>query len=91
MRLLKAVGLLILFFLAVTFSLQNAQEVEVQYFGLLPPKTVPLFVVVLISVFVGILIGGVGGLITNLRLRRELRRRTREEKRLQEKGQLPQP
>ncbi|MBW2040166.1 MAG: LapA family protein [Deltaproteobacteria bacterium] len=74
MRLVKIILIILIFFLTVTFSLQNAEEVTIHYYGLIDPFTVPLFTVVLVTVLLGIIIGAVGGLLTNVKLRLELKR-----------------
>lgn len=82
MRLVKIILIIFLFFLAVTFSLQNTEEVSIHYYGLVDTFNAPLFSVLLAALFLGVIIGAVGGLLTNIRLRIELRRQTKEAERL---------
>ena len=82
MKILQAILIFLLFFLAVTFSLQNADDVSVHFKGLISPFTAPLFTVVLAAVFLGVIIGAVGGMLSNIRLRLELRRKTKEVERM---------
>jgi uncharacterized integral membrane protein len=74
----KAIFIVLLFFFALTFCLQNADEVTLRYYGLIENVTAPIFIVVLASVFLGIIIGLIGGGLTNIRLRIQLRRQTKE-------------
>ena len=82
MNVFKAILILLLFFLTVTFSLQNVDYVNIRYYGFSEALTVPLFIVVLTAVFLGIIIGGIGGLVSNFKLRMELRKRVRELERI---------
>ncbi|MBW2038762.1 MAG: LapA family protein [Deltaproteobacteria bacterium] len=78
MRLLKAVLIVFLFFLTVTFCLQNMEEVQIHYYGLIDSFSAPLFTVVLAAVLLGVIIGAIGGMLTNIKLRMELRRQIKE-------------
>jgi uncharacterized integral membrane protein len=78
MKVAKAIVIVLLFFFALTFCLQNADEVTLRYYGLIENVTAPIFIVVLASVFLGIVIGLIGGGLTSIRLRIQLRRQTKE-------------
>jgi uncharacterized integral membrane protein len=78
MKVAKAIFIVLLFFFALTFCLQNATEVTLRYYGLIENLTAPIFIVVLASVFLGIVIGLIGGGLTTIRLRIQLRRQTKE-------------
>ena len=78
MQLAKAIFIILLFFFAIAFCLQNVDSVTLHYYGLVDNLTAPLFIVVLASVFLGILIGILGGGLTTMRLRLQLRRQTKE-------------
>lgn len=78
MKLLKAILIIFLFFLTVTFSLQNTEGAKIHYYGLIDPFSVPLFTVILAAVLLGVIIGAIAGMLTNIKLRMELRKRTRE-------------
>ena len=82
MKILQAILIFLLFFLAVTFSLQNVEDVSISFKGLISSFTAPLFTVVLAAVFLGVIIGAVGGMLSNIRLRVELRRKTKEAERM---------
>jgi uncharacterized integral membrane protein len=78
MKALKAIIIVLLFFVALTFCLQNADEVTLRYYGLIENVTAPIFIVVLASVFLGLVIGIIGSGLTLIRLRLQLRRQTKE-------------
>jgi uncharacterized integral membrane protein len=78
MKALKAIFIVLLFFFALTFCLQNTDEVTLRYYGFVENLTAPIFIVVLSSVFLGLIIGIVGGGLTLIRLRIQLRRQTKE-------------
>ncbi|MCJ7664098.1 MAG: LapA family protein [Desulfobacterales bacterium] len=78
MKVAKAIIIVLLFFFALTFCIQNADEVTLRYYGFIENVTAPIFIVVLASVFLGLVIGIVGGGLTTLRLRIQLRRQTKE-------------
>jgi uncharacterized integral membrane protein len=78
MRLINTILIIFLFLLAVTFSLQNADEVTIHYYGLMPPLTAPLFIAVLAAVSLGIIIGAAGALLNNVQLRMKLRRQKKK-------------
>jgi uncharacterized integral membrane protein len=78
MKVIKAIIIALLFFLAVTFCLQNTDEVTLRYYTFVENLTAPIFIVVLASVFLGLVIGIIGSGLTNLRLRLQLRRQTKE-------------
>jgi uncharacterized integral membrane protein len=82
MKIAKAIVVVLLFFFALTFCIQNADEVTLRYYGLVEDLTAPLFAVVLASVFLGILIGLVGGGLTTIRLRLQLNKQQKEAKAL---------
>ena len=89
MKVVKIIFLFLFFFLAVTFSLQNTEEVSIHYYGLLESLSAPLFSVLLAALSLGIIIGVVGGLLANVRLRIEIRRQMKEVERLRkEQGRL---
>ena len=82
MQIIKALFIALLFFFALTFCLQNVDEVTLRYYGLVEDVQAPLFIVVLASVFLGIVIGLVGGGLTIIRLRLQLNKQTKEAKAL---------
>jgi putative membrane protein len=78
---------------AIHFSLQNGQEVTLQYSLLnhhweIPP--IPLFLVIFLSIFAGVLIGGFGDLYRRFQLRRTLRQRQKTIERLEKEVQTLQ-
>jgi uncharacterized integral membrane protein len=61
MKLIKPILIFLLFFLIVTFSIQNMEEVTIQYYGVVKELTLPFAIVLLVVLFLGIIIGGIGG------------------------------
>jgi uncharacterized integral membrane protein len=84
MKLIKGIILLLLFFFALTFCLQNADEVTVRYGGLMNDVTTPLYAVVLVSAFVGVAIGLIGGGLSSLKFRMRLMKLAKEAEALQQ-------
>jgi uncharacterized integral membrane protein len=82
MKTAKAIVIVLIFFFALTFCIQNADQVTLRYYGLVQDLTAPLFVVVLASVFLGILIGLIGGGLSSIRLRLQLKKQQKEAKAL---------
>jgi uncharacterized integral membrane protein len=78
MKLVKAIFFFLLFFFALTFCLQNFDEVTIRYRGLIDDFTAPLFAVVLASAFLGVAIGLIGGGLSAIRLRIQLRKLAHE-------------
>ena len=78
MKALKAIIIVLLFFVALTFCLQNTDEVTLRYYTFVENLTAPIFIVVLASVFLGLVIGIIGSGLTLIRLRLQLRRQTKE-------------
>jgi uncharacterized integral membrane protein len=84
MKLIKGIILLLLFFFALTFCLQNTDEVTVRYHGLMNDVTTPLFAVVLVSAFIGVVIGLIGGGLSSLKFRMRLMKLAKEAEALQQ-------
>jgi uncharacterized integral membrane protein len=78
MKVIKAIIIALLFFIAVTFCLQNTEEVTLRYYTFVESLTAPIFIVVLASVFLGIIIGIIGSGLTIFRLQLQMRRQTKE-------------
>ena len=78
MKALKAIIIVLLFFVALTFCLQNTNEVTLRYYTFVENLTAPIFIVVLASVFLGLVIGIIGSGLSLIRLRLQLRRQTKE-------------
>ena len=78
MKLIKPILIFLLFFLIVTFSIQNMEEVTIQYYGVVKELTLPFAIVLLVVLFLGIIIGGIGGIVSNTKLRMELWRQKKE-------------
>ena len=78
----KTLLLMLAFFVAIIFSIQNRSEVVLrfsfpweshQWFEV-PRSPLPLFLVILCSIFLGVLIGGVGDIYQRFQLKRTLRK-----------------
>jgi uncharacterized integral membrane protein len=82
MKTAKAIIIVLLFFFALTFCIQNVDQVTLRYYGLVQDLQAPLFVVVLASVFLGIIIGLIGGGLSSIRLRLQLNKQQKEAKAL---------
>ena len=78
MKLIKTIFFFLLFFFALTFCLQNVDEVTIRYRGLIDDVTAPLFAVVLVSAFLGVAIGLIGGGLSTVRFRIQLRKLAQE-------------
>ncbi len=78
MKAFKAIIIVLLFFVALTFCLQNTDEVTLKYYTFVENLTAPIFIVVLASVFLGLVIGIIGGGLSLVRLRLQVRRLTKE-------------
>jgi uncharacterized integral membrane protein len=86
MKFAKATFIILLIFFtiffAVTFYLQNMEEVTINYFGLVDSFTAPFSTIFLLTtflgIFIGIIIGIVGVGLNNIRLKLQLRKQTKE-------------
>ncbi len=74
MRILKALLLGLLLFVIVTFSIKNAGNVSVRYFGLTGAFEIPLFLVVLLSVLLGMFIGTMVDLFMRYRMKKAIQK-----------------
>jgi len=89
MRVVKSILIVFLFLLAITFSLQNKEEVTISYHGLVDTFVVPLFVVVVAAVCLGMIIGALGSTATAIKLHRNLRRQNKEIGQLKRDLEIP--
>jgi uncharacterized integral membrane protein len=78
MKLIKPILIFLLFFLIVTFSIQNMGEVSIHYYGVIKELTLPFAIVLLVALFLGIIVGGIGGIVSNAKLRMELWKQKKE-------------
>lgn len=78
MKLISIILTFVFFFFMVTFSMQNTEEVTIQYYGVIKSITAPLFTILLATLLLGIIIGGIGWILTDFKLRMELRGRKKE-------------
>lgn len=86
-KVIKGLCLLLLFYLGITFSLNNREEVIlIYYFGFETPPMgfgletppIPLFLLALFAVLLGVLLAGMGFIIDQLALKKALRGKGRE-------------
>ncbi len=73
MKLIKTLLVAIFFIVAITFALQNQQSVTLNYYGLIPPFSVPVFLLVFVAILLGILITGLGDIFVRYSLRMRAR------------------
>ena len=69
MKLIKTIIVALFFIIAITFALQNQQVISINYYGLIPSFSVPLFLIVFFSILLGILIAGFGDIFVRYSLR----------------------
>jgi uncharacterized integral membrane protein len=81
-RWVKTLLLILAFFVAIIFSIQNRSEVilrfvfpweSYQWFEI-PRIPLPLFLIILCSIFLGVLIGGIGDIYQRFQLKKTLRK-----------------
>lgn len=65
----------------ITFSMKNAENVTVRYFGVIDAFQIPLFLLILLSAFLGIFVGTMVDLVKRYQLRKAIER---EEKAMDE-------
>ena len=78
MKAFKAIIVALLFFFAVTFCLQNTEEVTLRYYTYVENVTAPISIVILASVFLGLVVGIIGSGLAIFRLQMQQRRQTKE-------------
>jgi len=86
MKLIKTIAIAIFFVIAITFALQNQQLISIHYYDLIPPFSVPLFLIVFFSILIGILIVGFADIFVRYSLGMKARKCEKELKRL--KGEM---
>lgn len=92
MKWVKTLFWMVVFFLAILFSIQN-QDPATLRFVLFPIEnyqwfeiskvSLPLFLVILCSIFLGVLIGGIGDIYRRFQLKRNLRQNKKTIERLE--------
>ena len=90
MRWVRTIVWMVLFVLAVVFSMQNRQEVTLT-FGISPllekelflAENIPLFIPILFAFLLGLLIGGVSDILRRFKLRRQVRQGQKTVERLE--------
>ena len=89
MKWVKTVLWVVVIFFAISFSMQNQDEVTLK-FGLYPlanyhweARGAPLFLVILCSIFLGVLVQGIGDLYGRILLKKNLRQHQKTIERLE--------
>jgi len=83
MRLVKTLLIGLFLIVVITFSIKNAGNVTVRYFGLIGTLEIPLFLVVLVAIFLGMFIGAMVDLLKRHRLKKAIQRAQRRMDELQ--------
>jgi uncharacterized integral membrane protein len=82
-KFVKTLIVAVLFILAITFALENQQMIALRYYGVIPPFSVPVFLLVFFSVLLGILIAGFGDMYVRFSLKGKVRKYEKAIKKLQ--------
>lgn len=72
-----------LFILAITFSMENAEPLRLRYYFGLETPPIPLFLLMLFAVLLGVVLAGLGFLFDHWSLKRALREKDRTIKSLE--------
>ena len=84
-RYLKAILLVLLLFLFITFGVVNSRPVQLTYYYNILNLNVPLYGLIYFSIFVGILVGILIGMSRRLTLGKKVKSLERENRELKEK------
>jgi uncharacterized integral membrane protein len=71
MRFFVTVVLLVLVFLAITFSIQNTEYITLRYFGMMNVQ-IAAYALIFFAFFAGVVLSGLLGLFDRIRLRRQI-------------------
>ena len=82
-KFIKTLIVAVLFILAITFALENQQMIALSYYDVIPPFSVPVFLLVFFSVLLGILITGFGDIYVRFSLKNKVRKYAKTIKKLQ--------
>jgi len=82
-KFIKTLIVAVLFILAITFALENQQMIALSYYDVIPPFSVPVFLLVFFSVLLGILIAGFGDIYVRFSLKNKVRKYEKTIKKLQ--------
>jgi len=81
-KFIKTLIVAVLFILAITFALENQQMIALSYYDVIPPFSVPVFLLVFFSVLIGILIAGFGDVYVRFSLKNKVRKQEKTIKKL---------
>jgi len=76
-KLIYVTVIVVFFLLGLSFFMNNPQTVELNYYGLLEGKSVPLTVLLLVVFLFGVIVGYFASLLKSLKLRRNLSKANR--------------
>jgi uncharacterized integral membrane protein len=76
-KVLKTIFFTLLFILGITFSMQNADPITLNYYFGWETPPLPLFLLVMFAIFFGVVLAGAGYLFDQWSLRRALREKER--------------
>lgn len=76
-RLVKTIGITLLFIVGITFAMENDEATVLRYLGWESPR-IPVFLLVVFSASLGVLLAGLGFLLDQRTLKRRLREKDRE-------------
>ena len=78
MRFIKTFLVALLFFIAITFSLENSHPVKISYFIFIEGVELPLYLIVFSSVVIGIFLGGLEWILEKVRSANKIKRLKKE-------------
>lgn len=76
-KVIKAVSLTLLFFMGITFAMENTQSLVLRYFGYETPP-INLYLLILVSILFGVIVAGIGFIIDQWSLKKVVRQKERE-------------
>jgi uncharacterized integral membrane protein len=77
MRIVRTLLFGVLLVAVITFSIKNAENVAVSYFGMIDGFEIPLFLIILLSILLGIFIGAMVDLFKRYQLKKAIQRAQR--------------
>ncbi|NIQ38060.1 MAG: DUF1049 domain-containing protein [Proteobacteria bacterium] len=77
MRIVRTLLLGLLLVAVITFSIKNAENVAVSYFGMIDGFEIPLFLLILSSLLLGIFVGAMIDLFKRYQLKKAIQRAER--------------
>ena len=81
---IKALLLIVLLFVAITFGTQNSEPVMLRYYSGLTSTPLPLYLVIYAAIILGVIVGMAIGVYSRVNLKRAIKRLERENASLRE-------